>query len=454
MLEADAVAKRYPCAQAVRAATLRVDAREFVAIVGRSGSGKSTLLAMLACLTRPSDGRVTFDGVDPWLLDEAARSGYRARDIAIVLQLPSLLADLRAIDNVALPALLARTMRPAQAYERAGALLRDVGLAGREDAYPATMSGGEQRRAAIARALINEPRLVLADEPTGDLDATSARDVVALLDRLRHAHGFALVVATHDEALAHRADTLYAMESGVLSAVSELAQVRDVALPVRCEAIWTQVRVEPRPALGAPLQAIARKAAFAIAVAASFVLLADSMAARYQRHRLEQEAARAGALETAALSQLRANVRFIAPMSSGGYELGLELANAAAAAPLKVTAPAVRAYVQVGRQWTELPMSPVVERGSSVVTIAGPEVFRYRFEARTPDYARLFSRYMHVRFLSTMLVGAEGAAPAELFERSDSYYVYLKPADADDRDILREARFEGVPPLWIAMPSH
>jgi hypothetical protein len=132
----------------------------------------------------------------------------------------------------------------------------------------------------------------------------------------------------------------------------------------------------------------------------------------------------------------------------------LELVNATAAAPLKVTAPVVRAYVQVGRQWTELPMSPVVERGSSVVPIAGPEVFRYRFEARTADYARLFSRYMHVRFVSTMLVSTEAAAAGDLFERSDSYYVYLKPADADDRDILREARFEGAPPLWIAMPSH
>jgi len=194
--------------------------------------------------------------------------------------------------------------------------------------------------------------------------------------------------------------------------VSELAQAGDAALPVHHQPMPmpmpTPVRVAPRPALGAPLQAMVRKAAFAVAVATSFVLLADSMAARYQRHRLEQEAARAGALETAALSQLRANVKFIASTSSGAYELGLELVNATAALPLRVTAPAVRAYVQVGRQWTELPMSPVVERGSSVVAVAAPELFRYRFEARTPDYARLFSRYMHVRFVSTMLVSADG----------------------------------------------
>ena len=211
-----------------------------------------------------------------------------------------------------------------------------------------------------------------------------------------------------------------------------------------------QTRSAPR----SPLAPMVRKAAFAVAVAASLLLLVDSTVARYQRTRLEEQEARAGAIENAAVSQLRAGVKFIAAREPGRYELGLELVNAAAARPLHVTAPAVRAYVQVGRQWTELPMSMVGERTSSVVGPSGPEVFRYRFDARPPDYARLFSRYMHVRFLSTMLVRPDGARADELFERTDSYYVYLKPADADDREILREARFDGAPPLWIAMPSH
>ena len=143
---------------AVDAVDLALSDGEFVSIIGRSGSGKSTLLALLGALTRPSAGTVTLDGVDLWKGDETHRAAFRARRIGFVFQFPSLLPNLIAADNVALPALLGGTMSAEEANQRARCLLADVGLGDRGDSFPAPLSGGEQRRVAIARAQINAPR--------------------------------------------------------------------------------------------------------------------------------------------------------------------------------------------------------------------------------------------------------------------------------------------------------
>ena len=223
-LSAQSLTKRYgraPGHEAVRDASLDLTAGEFVSIVGRSGSGKSTLMAMLGALTRPTQGKLLLDGTDVWALSESERANFRSRHIGFVFQVPSLLSNLTAADNVAVPALLGRTMDADEAYARAHELIARVGLSDRAHAYPASMSGGEQRRVAIARALINSPRLLLADEPTSDLDEETENDIVDLLEELQRTDGFAFVLVTHDLALARRAQRTYEMRQGALADLAE-----------------------------------------------------------------------------------------------------------------------------------------------------------------------------------------------------------------------------------------
>ncbi|MCU1388854.1 MAG: transporter ATP-binding protein [Ilumatobacteraceae bacterium] len=182
--------------------SLQVVRGESVAIVGPSGSGKSTLLNLIAGLDRPTAGSVTVDGVVVSGLGEKASALYRRRTIGIVFQSFNLLDDLTVIDNVALPARLMGTSRRAAA-RRANELLGSLGLADRRDAYPGRLSGGERQRVAVARALMNEPALLLADEPTGALDSAARAEVGRLLADL-HAAGHTLVIVTHDEEFADR----------------------------------------------------------------------------------------------------------------------------------------------------------------------------------------------------------------------------------------------------------
>ena len=457
ILTARGLTKRWgppPGFAAVEDAGLCVAEGEFVSIVGRSGSGKSTLLAMLGALTRPSAGSVALDGVDLWSMDEGQRAAFRARQIGFIFQFPSLLPNLGAADNVALPALLAGTMVSAAADRRARELLAAVGLADRADAFPATLSGGEQRRVAIARALINAPPLVLADEPTSDLDEDSEAEITSLLDRLRHDQGFGLLVVTHNLELARRADRSFEMSRGRLLEASVEAAPAPVAPP------WLQPAPMPEPVLavartmGGDFWPIARRLAFGGAIAFALVLLGDSLVGRYQRMVVQGRADKLAALETLALSALRADVKAIASRGNGDYELTLELWNVKGEQPIYVMSPALRAYVQVGRQWIEVPARPIEESAAEVLKITGRQSYRYVFQAKPADYARLLSRYMHVRFVNAMLVSPNSTPSDALFERTDSYYVYLKPWDADDRAILAEVKFDGAPPLWIPMPPH
>jgi ABC-type lipoprotein export system ATPase subunit len=226
-LSAQVLTKRYgdaPGYAAVRDVNLELNRGEFISIVGRSGSGKSTLMAMLGALTKPTEGRLLLDGTDVWTLRENERATFRSRHVGFVFQFPSLLSNLTAVDNVAVPALLGRTMEAEAAYARAHDLIARVGLADRADAYPGSMSGGEQRRVAVARALINAPPLLLADEPTSDLDEDTETDIIDLLERLQRTESFSLVLVTHDLELAKRAQRSYEMRQGTLTA-SDLPQV-------------------------------------------------------------------------------------------------------------------------------------------------------------------------------------------------------------------------------------
>ena len=206
IIELSAVTKCYDSGPpAVSDVSLRVRAGEAVAVVGPSGSGKSTLLNLIAGLDRPTDGTVTVDGVRVDRLSESASARYRRSRIGMVFQFFNLLDDLTVTDNVLLAAQLAG-MPASRARGRAATLLEYLGIAGQARAYPGRLSGGERQRVAVARALINSPTLLLADEPTGALDTASGGEVRALLREL-NGDGQTLLLVTHDLALAESCAT-------------------------------------------------------------------------------------------------------------------------------------------------------------------------------------------------------------------------------------------------------
>ena len=200
--------------EAVRGVSLDAERGEFVAIVGHSGCGKSTLLAMLGGLTRPTRGSVSLDGVDVWSLGDEQLSELRNRKIGFVFQFSGLFPTLRAVDNVVLPALFGSSAVTPHHYETAATLLRLVGLGDRAEAYPPELSGGQSRRVALGRALMNRPEIILADEPTGDLDEQSELEVMELLVRVNREQGTTLLMVTHSTALAGNAHRVFRMKDG------------------------------------------------------------------------------------------------------------------------------------------------------------------------------------------------------------------------------------------------
>jgi len=209
---------------AVREVSLRVEADDYMAIGGPSGCGKSTLLHLLGCVDTPSTGSVWFEGRDVGALTDSERGRIRLTRIGFVFQRFFLLPMLTAWENVELPQAEAGVASGAR-RARTRALLEYVELAGRADHLPSQLSGGEMQRVAVARALANRPALLLADEPTGELDEETGEHIAALFDRV-HADGTAIVLVTHNAALAARAHTRLAMRSGVLQPARETVEMR------------------------------------------------------------------------------------------------------------------------------------------------------------------------------------------------------------------------------------
>jgi len=191
--------------------TLRIPRGEFVAIVGPSGSGKSTLLGLIAGLDAPTSGHVIIDGVDITELGEDALARLRGEKIGFVFQFFHLIPSLTAFENVVVPMEISGAR---DAQSRTNALLEEVGLTGRSHHYPSQLSGGEQQRVALARALANDPPIVLADEPTGNLDSTNGRHIMELLRSIHSTRGTTVVLVTHDAELAAMADSRLIMRDG------------------------------------------------------------------------------------------------------------------------------------------------------------------------------------------------------------------------------------------------
>ena len=218
LIQLDRISQRYRSGpievMALRALTLQIDRGELVAIVGPSGSGKTTLLDILGCLSSPTSGRYLLDGADVSQRQEQELAAIRNRTIGFVFQTFQLLPRHSSLHNVALPLLYAGIGR-ADRESRAADALRIVGLGDRMDHRPNQLSGGQQQRVAIARALVNRPSLILADEPTGNLDSANGRDIMLLLSSL-HEQGTTVIVVTHNQDIADHADRVILLRDGAL----------------------------------------------------------------------------------------------------------------------------------------------------------------------------------------------------------------------------------------------
>ena len=214
MIEAKGIRKSFASLEVLKGIDFSCAKGEIVAIMGASGAGKSTLLQILGTLSTPDSGSLSIDGTDVLSLRGGELSAFRGRKIGFVFQFHHLLPEFTALENVMMPALIAGQAEKT-ARKRAGELLDELGLAERAEHKPSQLSGGEQQRVAIARALINDPAVIFADEPTGNLDSVTKKEIQQLFLDLRASHGQSIVIVTHDPELASACDRCLNMKDGL-----------------------------------------------------------------------------------------------------------------------------------------------------------------------------------------------------------------------------------------------
>ena len=214
MIEAKGIRKSFASLEVLKGIDFSCAKGEIVAIMGASGAGKSTLLQILGTLSTPDSGSLSIDGTDVLSLRGGELSAFRGRKIGFVFQFHHLLPEFTALENVMMPALIAGQAEKT-ARKRAGEILDELGLAERAEHKPSQLSGGEQQRVAIARALINDPAVIFADEPTGNLDSVTKKEIQQLFLDLRASHGQSIVIVTHDPELASACDRCLNMKDGL-----------------------------------------------------------------------------------------------------------------------------------------------------------------------------------------------------------------------------------------------
>lgn len=219
MIEIRNITKSYDSLQVLRGINLDIIDGEIMSIVGPSGAGKTTLLQIIGSLDRPDSGTVSYDGEDIMKMRDDRLAGFRNRNIGFVFQFHQLLPEFSVLENVAMPALIGGDSR-SDAFARASKLIDYLGLSARVDHRPSQLSGGERQRAAVARALINSPRVVLADEPSGSLDSHNRTELHRLFFDLRRDMGQTFVIVTHDETLAADTDRIVRMNDGAITEIS------------------------------------------------------------------------------------------------------------------------------------------------------------------------------------------------------------------------------------------
>jgi ABC-type lipoprotein export system ATPase subunit len=211
--------------EALKGASLTIERGEYVALIGPSGSGKSTLMNTLGCLDRPTSGSYLLDGIEIATMSADKRAMIRNQKIGFVFQSFNLLARTSAVENVEVPLLYARRFSARERHRRVVAMLEKVGLGNRLDHHPSQLSGGQQQRVAIARALVNEPPILMADEPTGNLDTRTSKEIIQLFRKLNEQSGITIILVTHDQDVARFANRIVALRDGeIVEDTTDLAR--------------------------------------------------------------------------------------------------------------------------------------------------------------------------------------------------------------------------------------
>ncbi|MEB3264456.1 MAG: ATP-binding cassette domain-containing protein [Synechococcus sp.] len=428
----------------VREAELAIEWAESVAVVGRSGSGKSTLLAMLAGLRRPQAGTVELVLEQPlnlWGLSTADRCRLRRGELGFISQFTSLLPALTTLENLLLPGELAGRPRDAGLRTAAEEGLEALGLGHRRDVLAAQLSGGEQRRAIVARALLARPVVLLADEPTSNLDGESEAEVFALLQQLCRQAGTALLMVTHSQVLAERCDRWLLLEGGVLQTPGTPAGGRPARAPGP-----DALEADPVPNPGR------RRVLLGTALAAAGLWGGATLGAQQLRRRTQAARRHSDQLQRLAFSGLSAELTAMERLGHERYRGTIAVENLDRLQTLYLLPLDVQLYVQQGSRWNPY-AAGWSAHSRAVIQLEQPTALQFELLEVPEQYTELVPGYMHVRVDVTYAIANRPDPEAPPVERRDSFFVYLLPPTPDPQKLARNG-FTAEPPLFIPMPPH